>query len=260
MKNSCPFLAFLSIVIFLLLIPEDDCVRIIGGNDVIPHSRPYMVLLKSQKDVCAGALIAKKWVLTAAHCILGKKSQVILGAHSISKNEPEKQITSVKKEFPHPCYDKHTHENDIKLLKLKKGATINKYVATLQLPKTGDDVKPGTQCRVAGWGKYSQEERLSETLKEVNVTVIDRKICNDPQHYNFKPVIGLNMICAGNPRGGKDTCFGDSGSPLMCDGTFRGVTSFGPPGKCGDPRRPGIYMLLSDKYRSWIIKTMKGAV
>ncbi|XP_007942377.1 granzyme A-like [Orycteropus afer afer] len=261
MRNSCTFLAsFLSLVIFLLLIPEDFCAEIIGGNQVDPHSRPYMVLLKGQK-ICAGALIAKNWVLTAAHCPLGKRAQVILGAHTISKHEREKQVMSVKKEIPYPCYDPNTHEGDLKLLKLNKKASLNKNVTLLQLPKKGEDVKPGTVCRVAGWGKFhNKSTKSSDTLREVNVTVIDRKICNDEKHYNYNPVIGVNMICAGSPQGGKDTCNGDSGSPLICEGIFRGTTAFGLPGKCGDPQGPGIYILLSGKYLAWISKTIKGTI
>ncbi|XP_057556706.1 granzyme A [Hippopotamus amphibius kiboko] len=260
MRSSATFLAAtLSIVIFLLLIPQDLCVEIIGGDPVTPHSRPYMVLLKGG-EICAGALIAKDWVLTAAHCKLNKRSEIILGAHSISKKEPEKQIMSVKKEFPYPCYDPDTHEGDLKLLKLNKKATINKNVAILHLPKVGDDVKPETTCQVAGWGKFHNNSPPSDILREVNVTVIDRKVCNNERHYNYNPVIGLNMICAGRLQGGKDSCNGDSGSPLICGGTFRGITAFGLPGKCGDPRGPGVYTLLSKKHLNWIAKTMKHAV
>lgn len=261
MRNPCaPWVSSLATVIFLLLIPEGGCERIVGGDTVVPHSRPYMVLLKLKPDsICAGALIAKNWVLTAAHCSPGKKSEVILGAHSINK-EPEQQILSVKKAYPYPCFDKHTHEGDLQLLRLKKKATLNKNVAILQLPKKGDDVKPGTRCHVAGWGRFHNKSPPSDTLREVNITVIDRKICNDEKHYNFNPVIGLNMICAGNLRGGKDSCHGDSGGPLLCEGIFRGITAFGLEGRCGDPKGPGIYTLLSDKHLDWIRKTTKGAV
>ncbi|XP_030699060.1 granzyme A-like [Lagenorhynchus albirostris] len=260
MRNSSTFLAAtLSMVIFLLLIPEDLCVKIIGGNEVTPHSRPYMVLLQD-KSICAGALIARDWVLTAAHCNVNRRSQIVLGAHSITKKEPEKQIMFVKKVFPYPCYDQDTHEGDLKLLQLNKKATINKNVAILTLPKLGDDVKPGTMCRVAGWGRFHNNSPRSDILREVNVTVIDRKICNDQSHYNYNPVIGLNMICAGSLKGGRDSCSGDSGSPLICEGIFRGITAFGLPGKCGDPRGPGVYTLLSKKHLSWIAKTMKHAV
>ncbi|KAF6356956.1 granzyme A [Rhinolophus ferrumequinum] len=261
MRSSGTFRAsFLSIVIFLLLIPEDFCVEIIGGREAIPHSRPYMVLLKGG-EICGGALIAKNWVLTAAHCVTNKQTKIILGAHSISKHEPEKQTMSIKKEVPYPCYDSYTHEGDLKLLQLVKKATINKNVAILPLPKKGHDVKPNTQCQVAGWGLTKNAKSTgSDILREVNVTVVDRKTCNDEKHYNYNPVIGLNMICAGNSAGGRDSCDGDSGGPLICDGTFRGITSFGIAGKCGDPRKPGVYILLSEKYLNWIRKTTKGAV
>lgn len=48
-----------------------------------------------------------------------RKTQVILGAHSISKHEPEKQKMSIKKDVPYPCYDNYTHEGDLKLLKVR---------------------------------------------------------------------------------------------------------------------------------------------
>ena len=52
----------------------------------------------------------------------------------------------------------------------------------------------------------SQIREAPDSLREVNITVIDRRVCNDPQHYNYKPVIGLNMLCAGSLKGGKDSC------------------------------------------------------
>ncbi|XP_075398766.1 granzyme A-like [Tenrec ecaudatus] len=259
MRNSCTGPAFfLSMLLFLLLIPKDFCAKIIGGNEVEPHSRPYMVLIKGEK-VCAGALVRKDWVLTAAHCPLNNDSKVILGAHTMANNESEKQIRVVKKQIPYPCYDQDTHEGDLQLLQLDRKAVLNKNVAVLALPQKGEDVKPGTTCQVAGWGKTNNmSPQFSNTLREVNITVIDRKICNDEKHYNYNPVIGLNMICAGSLKGGKDSCNGDSGSPLICDGIFRGTTAFGLPGKCGDPRGPGIYIRLSRKYLIWIVKTIRG--
>ncbi|KAI5144374.1 granzyme A [Manis pentadactyla] len=243
-----------------LLIPGvflDSCEGIIGGNEVPPHTRRYMALIKGL-EMCAGALIKENWVLTAAHCVLKGTSQVILGAHSTSHKEKYDQIFSIKKAISYPCYDPQTLEGDLQLLQLDGKATLTKAVGILHLPKTGEDVKPHTKCHVAGWGSTTKDScRISNALREVNVTVIDRKTCNDAEHYDFKPVIGNSMICAGGRKGEDDSCEGDSGSPLICDNIFRGVTSFG---KCGNPQKPGIYILLSKKHLNWIKKTIAGAI
>ncbi|XP_020852819.1 granzyme A [Phascolarctos cinereus] len=252
------FVSLLSGLMFLLLIPRDSCVDIIGGDEVYPHSRPYMALILEGKKLCGGVLIKENWVITAAHCSIKRTTNVILGAHSKSKKEAEKQIMTVKKEIPYPCYDQTTHEGDLKLLQLNGKVKITKAVRLLKLPQSGKDIKPGTACQVAGWGKtVNRSNKPSDTLREVNVTVIDRKICNDEDHYNLKPFIGPNMICAGDINGGKDSCDGDSGGPLICQGSFTGITSFGLPGKCGVPQGPGVYTLLSVKYLNWIKNTIK---
>ncbi|XP_074138616.1 granzyme A-like [Sminthopsis crassicaudata] len=255
------FVSLLSGVTFLLLIPGDSCVDIIGGNEVYPHSRPYMALITEGKTLCGGALIQEDWVITAAHCTIKGSTKVILGAHSKSKREPEKQTMTIKKEFPYPCYDRMTHEGDLKLLQLNGKVKLTEAVKVLRLPQKEKPVTQGTHCHAAGWGMITNRPpRYTDTLREVNVTVIDRKICNDKDHYNLNPYIGPNMVCAGNRYGGKDTCHGDSGGPLICQGTFIGITSFGLPGKCGVPQGPGIYTFLTSKYLTWIKRTIKGVV
>ncbi|XP_066474432.1 granzyme A-like [Tiliqua scincoides] len=250
---------YLSASIFLFTLPKGQCAHIIGGKESVPHSRPYMAALTDGKRFsCGGTLIKENWVLTAAHCFPSENTYVVLGAHSQTKREKEKQSVNITKVFVYPGFNWKSFENDIMVLQLQTKAKINQAVKTIQLVKNFSDIKAGTQCLIAGWGKIDDKPKTmsSDTLREVNVTVLERQFCNGKEHYNSHPPVTINMVCAGDKRGGKDACKGDSGGPLICNKEQKGIVSFGR--SCGSSKFPGIYTRLTKTYVSWIKKITGG--
>ncbi|XP_032886598.1 granzyme K-like [Amblyraja radiata] len=239
-------------------------VKIIGGHDVKPGSGSYMASIQiSNEHHCGGILINKRWVLTSVNCGL-KQVSVVIGTHSL-KDKKKAQTFKVINAIKHPKYDSKTQRNNLALLKLDKAAKLNKLVKILPLPKSAKDMKPGTICKVLGWGQTTASLRdtdPSDTLQETTVTIIDQKTCNNQKYYKEQFVVTDDMICAGDKTGGQaKMCRGDVGGPLICKSSFlkkkilSGVAIFGM--GCDVKFKPGIYTHLSNKYLQWIKKTIK---
>lgn len=87
------------------------------------------------------------------------------------------------------------------LLQLDRPAILNEYVDLAQLPTPSEYLAPYSVCTVSGWGVTSIfDYYLSPVLRAVDVSIIP--YCQ----YYYWGMISENMICAGSPYGGKDSC------------------------------------------------------
>ncbi|XP_027776317.2 kallikrein-13-like isoform X2 [Marmota flaviventris] len=119
-------------------------------------------------------------------------------------------------------------------------------------------VLTAAHCRKDGYrvhlGKHAlgRVETVSypQTLQCANIQLRSDEEC----HQVYPGKITANMLCAGTPEGGKDSCEGDSGGPLVCNHTLHGIISWGD-FPCGQPNRPGVYTRVS-KYVQWIRETI----
>lgn len=187
------------------------------------------------------------FVLTAAHCAIPMSYSVVLGADSLSGNEPTKQEFRSVKSIPHPSYDGHS--NDIMLLKLDRRAQLTKEVQLISL-KT-DRVRTASQCITAGWGDVGDNNTLPNRLQEVNVTILPQLTCG--RRWRLVPIT-RSMVCGVGARVFQGFCSGDSGGPLVCDGAAAGVVSFSGR-RCGDPRFPDVYTRVSS-FSEWITSVL----
>ncbi|MGC1587095.1 MAG: trypsin-like serine protease, partial [Rhodomicrobium sp.] len=168
--------------------------------------------------------------------------------------------------------------DDIALVHLERPWTG--AIAELSLAAATDPATPpGVQVRVAGYGTTEDSEDQetagrfiradgkgellagSALLRETAIETIPAQRC---AARNPGTAIGAGQICAGLEQGGKDSCHGDSGGPLMaydagaCPRQI-GVVSWGR--GCAEKDAYGVYTRVSH-YADWIQKytgPLKGA-
>lgn len=243
-------------------------IRIVGGEVARPGAWPWMVVLGkpgsfgNQFQVsCGGTILNMDTIITAAHCF-GNGNQdpthVHVGDTDLgSSNDGIGEDITFSQIIRHPNWSARTLENDIAILKLSRPATFSRNVQPACLPYAyeGRDLPSllrNSQPTVAGWGSTRTGGASSSKLMQAKVPMVTQSECSNAYRNVGQVSIGDTKVCAGT--GGRDTCNGDSGGPLLSDTlelgySIVGITSFGV--DCARPDFPGVYTRV-DKYLDWI--------
>ena len=231
--------------------------RIIGGTVSDEGAWPWMVALTfnewtgswTDTQFCGGSLIHSQYVLTAAHCVDGlipTDLSVVYGSNNLaSSGGTEVQVESI---IMHESYDRVTLKHDIALLKLVQPLQLE----VISVANSGQlAALPDRELLMTmGWGVTSTAAGTSEDqLRQVELPLVSNAMCN----LAYPNLISDQMMCAGYQQGGKDSCWGDSGGPLLLQLDQQwyqaGVVSWGK--GCAEADAYGVYTRIP-AYLNWI--------
>ncbi|KAI3386228.1 hypothetical protein SNEBB_000635 [Seison nebaliae] len=240
--------------------------RITNGVQTSAGRWPWIISLQMNNNhLCGGSLIHERLVVTAAHCFgrsrNPKSYQVVTGALNL-RNRQIRRIPVAKLEI-HQNFkrDRWSMAHDIALIKLSCAVPFTNS------PKSERDLHPicispvGKKfdrniCFAAGWGALRMGGNSVPDLREVKLTIQDsQSVCANVA--GRRNTVNVNyQTCATASKRNEDTCFGDSGGPLICrDGSkwyLHGLTSFGE--GCG--LRGTVYTRVAS-YLKWIAETKR---
>ena len=234
---------------------------IVGGTAVPNGNYPFMAYVKLYRNgkrsgFCAGSLIDRNSVLTAAHCLLNTTGAVVVVGRSDLRKKNRGQEIGASRPFIHPRFIGNGY--DAGVLKLRRPVKGIKPIK-LATAKQNNLEKPAHILTAAGWGVMKQRpDILPKRMHEVSVPVVsDSRAKRAYQSQGPKYLPSLN-VAAG--KKGKSPCFGDSGGPLFDSGsrTQVGITSHGAVQKCGTARYPVVYTEVNNpNIRNFILSAAK---
>uniref|UniRef100_A0A672FTK6 Zgc:55888 n=1 Tax=Salarias fasciatus TaxID=181472 RepID=A0A672FTK6_SALFA len=231
-----------------VLLSDDGKVSVGNVSESCPFLWPWQVSLQSNgRHYCSGVLIHRRWVLTARHCsVRAKEDVVVLGVHDV--HFLSSQSVVVDEVFNPPLDAGFPPRSDLSLLRLSVAARIGPNVSPVCVPEEDEEPDHSWSCVTAGWGAVKAAEDISpDRLHHTRLTLVNETGCKE----EWGDFVGDSHICC-HPAG-STSCLGDAGAPLFCQkrGTYFlfGMASWGS-WRC-DAQKPAVLTKVPD-FCGWI--------
>jgi secreted trypsin-like serine protease len=262
-------------------------VSVVGGSDASIADFPFLVALYDPHAgspavgfFCGGVIIDATHVATAAHCIVeasgaralpAGKIAVLAGSTTLAPEQPGSVTDLVQAGSFDSHYNAATSDYDVALLRLARPLwpgqappSVNGVSRIAPLAPDGavaaahgnPNVTPAVVVTASGWGDLNPapagRPSYPMSLHAVRMPLISDGLCEE-QYALIEQPITPRMICAGGGRLHPDTCYGDSGGPLLADREYPphppddyvlvGLVDFG--NGCAQSGYAGVYTRIS---------------
>lgn len=205
--------------------------RIVGGRSASYKYRRGVALIFLYRNQvafkhCTASILSDRFLLTAAHCLTGfmhERLGVLPTAFHVGKaftvTIPE-NAHYIKKAYIHKFYKTKTvtgdRRFDIALVELEAPLPHGTFTRVRIVPPP----KRASRVMALGYGAIGEHRRTSRVLQEAPVVARPFNWCIAHEQFSdkYEVVSQEHHFCATSvqyPLGRTDTCYGDSGGPLL---------------------------------------------
>ncbi|XP_055694197.1 chymotrypsin-1-like [Lutzomyia longipalpis] len=234
---------------------NDPSSRIVGGSDAFPGQFPHIVSLRTPTyaHFCGGSLVSVSWVLTSAHCTLGRANDgviVIAGSVHLSEGGEERQSQRIAN---HPYFNANTMAYDISLIHTVTAFPVTAHIFPIAMANY--TLPAGITGVLSAWGHTSYPDgELNDNQQWLFVKTISLDDCRSRVPEIDRPFVHDNTLCTARENPGLGLCLGNLGGSILVGNAIVAVSSWHLGCAIGYPDNHA----LVSAHIPWIHTTMMG--